>query len=315
MMGGLLTGLLVVGCADDSDGGSGSNDTDAPAGETEPTGGGPGTGGPDDSTSGADESGGGEGGGSGVDTADLDRVEDACEADCEAQFSTECAPTNTNVLVCKLNCAVATVNLDNFCLDEYVATVQCRADGGYDCVNEFPTPRSTCAAEQQTYGECTADLGCKRRCVDGIEEGCISDDFDTCASGCIADKEMLPDFCGIYLDQFALCQAQLGTVCSPGNSTEQDLCTRSLADAGDCIVDDGGDLCAGFCFVAEQLECPSNCMADCESRVADMTCGESFERLAECQLRHGDFVCTDGRLAGIDICDGEEADYQACLAG
>lgn len=291
--------------------------------DTDPTGDSAGTsGGSDsasDSTGSADESSGsgaGSASGGGSDTAGLDAVEEACEADCEAQFATECAPTNHNVLTCKLNCASITVQLGDFCLGEYTDWVQCRADGGYDCVNGYPTPKSTCAAEQAAHYECTKDLGCKRLCDDAVEAGCGGASFDTCLTACLDEHAALPEYCALQADGVALCKAQGGIECVDGQPTTSADCTYVIVNVGDCIADENDDDCQGWCYVADELACAGgNCTADCESRRADPTCGPAFQSLMSCGLLHGDLACTEGGLQGIDICDSEAMQYEMCMAG
>ncbi len=218
--------------------------------------------------------------------------------------------------MCKLQCASITVQLDDFCLGEYTSVIQCRANGGYDCINGYPTPRSTCALENTTYAECSADLGCKRNCADAIEGGCEGAGFDGCFDACIADKAELPGYCGNYYDSLLLCESQLGLVCEPANSMSVGNCIYQAANIGDCIADESDDLCAGYCFVAEHLACGGgDCMADCAARLADPTCGNAYSSLVDCELRHGDFECVDGEFAGVDICDSDNAQYEMCLGG
>ncbi len=302
--------LVVLGCEEGSgqtaaggdtttDGGDGGDAADETSG----------------SAGGADASGGATAGGDGGGDGGLDEVEAACEADCEAQFATECAPANHNVLTCKLTCAATTVQLGDFCLSEYTSLVQCRADGGYDCVNGYPYPRSTCAAEQAVFAECTADLGCKRYCDDAIEAGCGGASFDACLDACVAEKAETPQFCAYYLDALRLCEAQGGIECVDGQPRTAGDCTYQVANVGDCLSDETGDACLGYCFVADAIACGTDCAADCASRLADPTCGQAFASLVDCELRHGDFECLDGRLVGVDICDYDDTNYRTCLEG
>lgn len=304
---GFVACLAVVGCEEGGAGG-GASDT---------SGGTDGGSVDDGSTSGGSEEGGSEGGtgAGGGGNPGLDEVEAACEADCEAQFATECPPTNQNVLTCKLNCAVATVQLGDFCLGEYTDVIRCRADGGYDCLNDYPTPRSTCAVENAAYAECTTDLGCKRYCADAVDAGCGGASFDACLDACLAEKAAAPEYCGIYIDQVRLCEAQSGLECVGGQPMTTGDCTYAITNVGDCLFDETEDPCQGYCYVADELACGTDCTTDCASRIADPTCGQAFASLVDCELRHGDFECADGRLIGIDICDHENMQYEMCLAG
>ena len=317
---GFVLTLFGAGC---SEGGSGpsSVDTDTDdaggsgeagaaegvAGETGTAGEG-GTGGGGYSASGGETSG-GEG------TSGLDDVEDACEADCEAQYETECVPPNQNELTCKLGCANVTVQLDGFCFDEYAQWVHCRADGGYDCVNGYPTPRSTCALESQAFTECTADLGCKRVCSDSIDAGCEDGPFDACVDTCVGEKGRLPGYCGIYVESFLQCQASLDLVCGAKPTMPYGNCDYHAARVGDCIYDENGDACEALCYVANAISCGTDCMNDCQARLDDVTCGAQYAELVDCELLHGDLACTDGQIVGIDVCESDYTAYQTCMAG
>ena len=300
----VIIAALAVGCED-----RGGGAAEQGGGETGGAMDGPGSG----SEGGSGSDGGSDSGDAGGSGPDLDAIEAACEADCEAQFATECAPVNQNVLTCKLSCAVATVQLGEFCLGEYRDVVQCRADGGYDCAYEYPTPRSTCATEQVAYTECLGDLGCKRWCADAVAGGCGGASVEGCIDTCLAHKDGMPEYCGVYLDGYRLCEAQLGIECVGGVPTTSGDCGHAAARVGECINDEVDDVCLGYCWVADEIGCGGGCMADCSSRLSDATCGERFASLVDCELRHGDFVCTDGRLTGIDICDYENTEYEACL--
>jgi hypothetical protein len=208
-----------------------------------------------------------------------------------------------------------TVQLGDFCLDEYTATVECRAEGGYDCVMDWPYPRSTCALEQQAYATCSADLGCKRYCQDAVAAGCGGESFDGCLDACLADKAAAVGYCGTYLDSWRLCEAQLGVTCGGDGPISPPECASGLGRYGDCIADELDDPCAGYCYVADEIACGSNCATDCAARRADPTCGQSFDSLVDCELRHGDFTCSGEVLLGTGICDYETMNYQTCLTG
>lgn len=325
---GLLLTALAVGCSGGpGDGSEGSSDTetagsdesggsgaaDGVAGETGGSAGGSGSG--EGTEGGGDGSGSGAGDSGGGDDSGLDAVEAACEADCEAQFATQCTHPNQNELTCKYGCASVTVQLDGFCLDEYAQLIQCRADGGYDCVNDYPTPRSTCALEQQAFSECTSDLGCKRICRDSIEAGCEDAPLDTCVASCVADKAALPGYCGLYVDSLLMCQASLELICGAQATDPYGNCDYQAASIGDCIYDETGDACEALCYIADALSCGTDCASDCETRLADPTCGTQYAELIDCELLHGDLACSDGQIVGIDICESDYAAYQACTGG
>ena len=256
--------------------------------------------------------------GSGETTAgegSLDEVEEACEADCEAKFATECAPTNQNVLTCKLSCASATLQLGEFCLEEYTTVVQCRADGGYDCVNGYPVAKSTCAAEQATYTECTTDLGCKRLCKWAVDESCGETSFDACLTACVDEKNALPQYCQYYVNGIHMCEVQSGLECVEDEATTLGDCSYQALSAGECIADETEDLCAGWCWSAEALGCGDGCSTDCQAKLSDETCGTAFDDVIDCGLLHNDAQCQDGTLVGIDICASQQMTYDTCVGG
>ncbi len=333
--------LLAAGCPSDAPAGTDAEGGDATGStDTAPTDGGDGwvtgpatTGGgsADNGATGRDPTG-DSAADSGPDTADtgpttagtddgygtggsLDEVEAACEADCDAQFATECPPAWGNVLTCKLGCAQATVQLDGFCYTEYADYVECRADGGYVCVNGYPTPEATCAGQQGAYVECTSNLGCKRHCKDAIEADCETASFDGCVTACIAEEDELPGYCAIYLDSLHLCRSQNGQVCDEMQNPDAANCIYSIENLADCIYDETDDVCAGYCSMFDNMGCGSGCAASCADALAHPSCGYQFVDLVDCQTLHGDFACSDGALIGVDSCDYENMQYQNCLAG
>ncbi len=317
--GAVLVGLalLSMGCASDDAGGSGeSNDTSDPP-ETDA-----GTSGDTSTSSNATDpsSPSTTGEETGVppdtnDTAALDEVEMACELDCDAQFATECPPPNSNPLVCKLNCAVVTVQTGSFCLSEYIDWVRCRGEGGYDCLNEFPTQRAACTVEQLAYSECSQNIGCELFCQSQVEDGCATQSFDACVAGCEGSSAELPERCRFYDNSYFACLGQTQTACGLPDGMEESPCTRQVNDIAECIADETEDLCQGYCYAAGVLGCADGCMADCQSRLADATCGETFSSLIDFCFLIGEFECNGGRLVGIDSCESDQMQYDACVAG
>jgi hypothetical protein len=109
-------GGTVSGGGKGGSGGSSGTTGEAGGGGTDPGSGGASSGG----TGGSSGSGGSKGGsgGSGASTTDdfLDEIEGHCERDCAAQYALDCAPANSNRLVCELSCAATTAQLGDFCL-------------------------------------------------------------------------------------------------------------------------------------------------------------------------------------------------------
>jgi hypothetical protein len=317
--------------------GSGGTQSDAGAsdtGGTRASGGTSGSGGSSGKGSGGSTtsgSGGGaaKGGGAGTTgsggtatSALLDAIGDACKVDCDAQFALDCAPQNANTLTCQLSCAASTAELGDFCLAEYRDWVVCRGNGGYDCLQNNPYPRATCAVEQQAFSLCTQHIGCKRFCEKTLDLGCNDTAFDDCLSSCTSEKLPLPDTssssnsCAYTLENIALCQATSSTKCA-GDALEMPAaCATSVLSVAECIDENSTDHCVGWCWAADRLGCGgTDCANDCATKTADATCGSKWNALLDCVLFFGDAECDADGLVGNGICDSEMSDYKTCTAG
>jgi len=307
-----------------SSGGSGGDAGEVGTGGSDPGSGGATSGGSGGSsgTGGAKGGSGGSGtGGSGSNTADLlDEIEAHCERDCDQQYALDCAPANSNTLVCQLSCAAQTSQLGDFCLREYADVVKCRADGGYACLTETqPYPNSTCAVQTLAQNECVQNLGCKRQCALAIAEGCTTAPFDTCLEECIAAGDTLPEDCSRYryTDAIALCRATTASpVCDGETIATPATCSYYAIEIGSCLYDESGDYCEGWCYAADELGCGgTDCMADCQAKLMDPTCGTAWQDMLDCGLFFGDAACTDGAFMANSICDSETTTYTTCVAG
>ena len=330
----LLTSLFSFGCGsndsdDDGDGrggggeGAGDGSAGAPdgsggtnAGATGGSGGDPGAGGSSVAGKGGGSGSGGTGGSKSGNTDELlDVIEGHCEADCAAQYALDCAPANSNALVCETSCVAATAQVGDFCLVEYAALVECRAAGGYECLQEYPYPRATCAGEQLAFSECTVDIGCKRYCARSIEEGCTDAALDDCIVVCLEEKSALPDDCERYYDGVPYCEATTtATTCVDGKLTTPEVCSYSVMSVAECLTEESTDLCEGFCWAADRLNCGGDdCAADCAAKSADETCGAAYVDMLDCAMFFGDAACVDGTFSGNGICDSEAQTYATCL--
>ncbi len=317
----LAAALSIAGCRDDASGEPTATQTDTDA-DASPDGDGSdanagvdtanadGTGGAG-SADGADN-GGPDTNGGGTSPPDVAAIEQACQDDCDAKAATGCL-LHDSVEQCVLQCVHITGNLDGFCLGEYEEWIECQADTGYECVNDFPTPNMLCSAEGSVYEACIDNLACKRMCRDEMEAGCQAGSWDACVQDCTAERDSHPGDCKTHIDALVSCVANLDLVCDPDVSF--DACDHWVGTTGDCIRDEVGDVCAGWCFAAEFLGCGDGCPATCQQRLADPTCGGFFEALANCELTRPDVECADGQLHAVDDCQAEQADHQACLAG
>lgn len=293
-----------------SDGSGGTN-----AGATGGTSGDAGTGGTSSGGKGG-SSGGGTGGSVSGNTDELlDLIETHCEADCDAQYALDCAPQNSNALVCETSCVAATAQVGDFCLVEYAALVECKAAGGYSCVTEYPYPNSTCASQQLAFSECTRDIGCKRYCAKSVEEACTDASLDDCIAACLEEEAALPDDCEHYFDGIPYCQATMtGTTCVDGRLSTPEACAYSVMSVAECLTDESSDLCEGFCWAADRLNCGGeDCAADCAAKSADETCGAAYVDMLDCAMFFGDAACVDGTFMANGICDSEAQTYATCL--
>jgi hypothetical protein len=328
----LFASMTVAACGGGDGGGGGEGDDDSgnagDAGESGTSGtSGSDTGGNESGGSGGDNGGttskggsGGKGGTSGTGTGAtgpaLDRIEDACGVDCDAQFALECAPASQNTLTCKYQCAAQTGQLGDFCLTEYAEVVECRGAGGYACVMDRPYQNSTCAVEQLALSMCIQDLGCKRACDKSVDEGCTSMSLDECIDACIAKGDAVPMDCSYYTDSIEMCKVTSSATCVDGELSAPEACNRSVSLA-ECIADETMDDCEGWCWAADELGCGGDdCMTECANRLADATCGMAWQEVMYCGLLHDEAVCVDGFLAASgSICDTEQPAYTMCVGG
>lgn len=310
-----------------SSGGTGGDAGEVGTGGSEPGSGGTTSSGGSGGSSGSGGATGGTGGsgtgGSGAAATDdlLDEIGGHCERDCDAQYALECAPANSNTLVCQLSCAAQTGQLGDFCLREYADLVACRADGGYACLTETqPYPNSTCAVESLAMNGCMENLGCKRQCALAIAEGCTTAPFDTCLDDCIATADDLPEDCARYryTDAIASCRAtQASPVCDGESINTPETCAYYVLEIGSCLQEESGNYCEGWCYVADTFDCGgTDCMADCEAKLMDATCGTAWQNVMDCGLRFGNAACVDGAfMANTSSCDSYTETYATCLAG
>jgi hypothetical protein len=326
---------LAAACGGANDGGDGGDDDSSNAGAGDQSGsggsgdssgtGGSDTGGTDGGGSGGASTGGkggttGKGGSGGSATGAtgpaLDRIEAACEVDCDAQYALECAPANGNTLTCKSQCAAQTAQLGDFCLAEYAELVECRGEGGYECVTTYPYPRSTCAATQAAFQSCMMDLGCKRSCKKSVDESCTSMTLDACIDACIAEGDELPSGCIYSWDSIAACKVTGSAACVDGELQVPAACASSVMYVAECIQDESMDMCEAWCWAANTLGCGgTDCAADCAAKLTDTTCGTEWSEVLDCALFFNDAACDGDTFMANGICDSDVTAYETCVAG
>jgi hypothetical protein len=208
-----------------------------------------------------------------------------------------------------------TNQLGEFCLGEYANLVNCRAEGGYECVNDNPTQLSTCASQQQDYYACTVDLGCKRYCARARDEGCGGPSLDLCIEECIGGRADYPENCSYYYDGWRSCQAYADSECVEGELSTPAQCDYQVSNLAACISDESMDLCTGWCWAAKTLGCDNGCDTACPTEMADPDCGQLYTDAVDCGLFFEDLACGESQLEAVSICESDWAAYITCKNG
>jgi hypothetical protein len=232
----------------------------------------------------------------------------ACEDFCEGYLSLECNMTGTSVEQCQSACPYQERQLAGYCVAEYTATFKCANEGGFECVNGNPVPNAACIAESTALNECLTTAGCERFCDNG-GDACSSGD---CIQTCEADKAEL-ESCSFQYDSLLTCYAESGVECDGGVPSPAG-CTEEILQVGDCLSDFGQAACTGWCWAAERLGCGDGCLADCEEKIADPTCGSDYAQIIDCGLFFDAAGCSGDELVATD-CQFEVDNYESCLAG
>ncbi|MBK8943228.1 MAG: hypothetical protein IPM79_37935 [Polyangiaceae bacterium] len=236
--------------------------------------------------------------------AAADDLEAACEAWCQEAFSLPCNDTGLSVDQCLSSCPYLETQLDGYCVGEYASALQCLADGGYECQNDFPTPLDLCIDQQTALQECQADAACQKFCD---QSACGAD----CVDSCNADRDALGT-CSYAYDFLLTCYADQGAGCAAGTPSPTG-CEEEIMEVGDCVGSFNDDPCSGWCFAAERLGCGEGCAADCAEKIGDPTCGFQYESVIDCGLLYEAASCSGGELVPTD-CSYELEQYDMCLS-
>lgn len=243
----------------------------------------------------------------------VSEIADACAADCMAQFTGGCPPKGMSEHDCELVCESATLSLGDFCLAEVRDFHRCRAAGGYDCVQDYATPRSMCDAENQAYAACAQDIGCKRYCAQVIALGCSDSELDTCVQSCITEDRAIPESCGVGTEAIESCQATSGGVCEGNGLSTPDTCVSTVQRVAACLGET--DDCDGWCFTAQWLGCgAADCASTCSQKKSDPACGSAYDAVLQCEALFNAAECHGGTLSDNGSCQQQVATYQACIA-
>jgi hypothetical protein len=203
-------------------------------------------------------------------------------------------------------------NYRDFCVDEYVEQISCLADGGYECVQNTPVPKSACTSQQVAYSQCVRYLPCKLYCRELSDIGCEEDE-SACVDECIAEHESTDDLsCELRVDSYRQCIGLTGATCESGEVVPPPSCLYSLFEATRCKNE--GDVCAAWCAGAKGLGCESDdCLGECQAQLEDVTCGSNYEDVLECAMRYGQVVCEGDQFVSSSVlCDSEIERYAEC---
>lgn len=287
---------------------SGSAGDGGAGGSTQPE---SGTGGDNGESGTGGDNGGSGGGGGGFDPAD-EALEAACIADCEAMRLPECDEYVVSLDQCMASCLMLDATLDGYCFKEYENLYTCKADGGYECLNNRPIPHASCTEEQSILNECRAEIPCRNYCETAIEEGCAEDDA-SCFEECETEKTRLERSASSDYDRLLSCWTQ-SLICENGYPTVSG-CEDEIAETAwhIGIYDDD---CSGYCWAADILGCGSDeCENICQTKMSDSSCGSRYRSLLSCviSLSSLNMICTDEGPEPSGSCIDDQANYDSCL--
>ncbi|MCA9719319.1 MAG: hypothetical protein H6713_02260 [Myxococcales bacterium] len=247
--------------------------------------------------------------------ATLEKFESACEDYCVAQAASGCA-MSLDAGLCEAGCAYAPMQTNGLCLEEYAASYECAAAGEFQCIMDFPSPvGAECVSEALSLSECIDTINCTSYCESAVAASCGATSADACQSQCEAERVSYDDdaFCRFEYDQLLLCWGREGVTCQNGQAGATG-CESEVLSMGECLSWDS--VCAGYCWAAERFGCGDGCTADCEAKVADVSCGRDYEYVLECYLRAFDEpACVNGALVVPNDCDYDLDNYDQCVAG
>ena len=237
----------------------------------------------------------------------------ACEDYCEASSTANCG--GLTLTQCQAGCSLFPEQLGGFCIAEYTDTFECASQGTFTCQEETPIPNNTaCASAAQALVACMDGLECKRFCAEAIAAGCGGGTEQHCLNTCEADLERYDDIggCDSDYERVLECWSDGGVTCD-GDRPDSQGCEDDILRMGECLQYDVGGICAGYCWAADHLGCGDGCQADCDTKVADSTCGFDYEQLLACHLRSG-ATCSGDTLSSAEFCDYEQERYDTCMA-
>jgi len=294
----------------ESDEGSGSSQSGDSSGSGEEAGTGGSEG--DNGDAGTTQSEGGSGGaGGGFDPAD-EALEAACMADCDAMHLPECDEYTVPLDQCLASCLLLDASLNGYCFKEYENVYTCKAEGGYECLQDRPVPHASCTEQQNILTECRAEIPCRNYCETAVDEGCAQDE-SSCLEQCKTDKTRLESAASGYFDRLLNCWTQ-SLICENGRPSVSG-CEDEIAETA-WHVGVHDDWCSGYCWGAELLGCGSEqCENVCQTKMGESSCGSRYRSLLNCVVSLSSFnmICTDEGPEPSGSCVDEQASYDSCL--
>ena len=239
----------------------------------------------------------------------------ACESYCDAQAGSGCELAQ-DAETCKTSCPFQAEQFLGLCADELAFSFECQAAGEIECIMGFPVSNEpSCISEALDLSRCVQGVSCRAYCAAAVPAGCGGASEDACVSECESERETLDETsgCGFEYDRLLECWGG-GVTCQDGQASAAG-CEQQVLDVADCKTWDDG-LCASYCWASERFGCGDGCLADCESKVADASCGRDYEDVLSCYLRGYDTPsCGPTGVVVATGCESDLEDYEMCLTG
>jgi hypothetical protein len=243
---------------------------------------------------------------------DDEALEAACIADCEAMRIPGCEEYVISLDQCVASCLMLDASLNGYCFKEYELFYTCKAEGGYECLQDRPVPHSSCIEEQSALNECRDEIPCREYCKTAVDEGCAEDE-SSCVEACMTTRTQLERSASSDFDRLLNCWSEF-LICENGNPTVSG-CEDEIAETAWHIgVYD--DECSAYCWAADLLGCGSEeCENVCQTKMSESSCGSRYRSLLNCviSLSSLNMICTDEGPEPSGSCIDDQDSYESCL--
>ncbi len=253
------------------------------------------------------------GDGDGEDSGEAPAFQPACEGYCDAQASAGCEQAQ-DVEACKASCPLQAEQFLGLCADEMAFAFECQAGGEFECFMGFPSSNEpSCVGEALALSKCIQGVSCRGYCAAAVPAGCGGASEEVCVSECEQERATLDETssCSFEYDRLLECWGAGGVTCQDGQASA-DGCEQQVLDMADCTAWDEG-LCASYCWASERFGCGAGCLADCEGKVADASCGGDYEAVLSCYLRGFDTPSCGASGVVVPGCESDIESYEQCL--